>query len=507
MHQKIPALFLILCSIAAAALLLVLGFAAAPHGGAATGAYTALILDETAPDGETAARLNSVLGRSAAGPVLSAASQWVFLDDFGELRQIPLEQYGERLEPFDPRNDGYAERLRSFFVRDGKRFFYIPRAEDLWGTSGWNLEKKVGAALGDIPYTLVYRGWTRPFTFYLVLFAAAAVMALFLLKPPLLAAVLLPVPIGLSLWGAPALALMALLVFMADLLLEPLRELCFSFGRWVPGMRRGEFRTRLVRNCFTPFRLRWFLAPVMLGLYGVLAGIAGLPLRLAALTALCFGVLFLFYLRMEAKQRLSGVHVRFVPVLILESSGKKMIFPRSMLPFVLASCLAVIFSGYFPASGEFSGEIGEQPPLISAAEYWDHLRYQRSFSFLPLGRNEPPRDGFDESDYFQYDLGEDGLIAGMRPYPEQAEGIVPAFPLEGLMAFLGGPDMAGPEFADAGSAANAGVFPGLPPGFSLFDLMPVLLVLLLSIPAIAGLGRGSRKKKKMPMYNEKRIAA
>lgn len=89
------------------------------------GAYAALGLEGAEgefADREVAGALEKALGR----PVISASSQWVLLNSFGGLERIPLEGYGDRLEIFDPRRDGYAEKLTRFFVRDGKRWFFIP---------------------------------------------------------------------------------------------------------------------------------------------------------------------------------------------------------------------------------------------------------------------------------------------------------------------------------------------------------------------------------------------
>ena len=58
---------------------------------------------------------------------VSESTVWVLLDDFSELKQIPLDQYDDFVEPFDPRNDGYAEKLRSFFVQAGIRRFFVER--------------------------------------------------------------------------------------------------------------------------------------------------------------------------------------------------------------------------------------------------------------------------------------------------------------------------------------------------------------------------------------------
>jgi hypothetical protein len=153
-----------------------------------------------------------------------------------------------------------------------------------------------------------------------------------------------------------------------------------------------------------------------------------------------------------------------------------------MLPFVLSSCLALLFSSL---SGGFKGEapVMASPLLISPAEYRTHAEYQQRFSLLPLGRN-----GFDEASYFHYDVDEDGLISKAGLLGEDLSAI-PPFPLETLMDFLG-------ESDSVAGMRNMGVS----------EFVPVLMVLLLCIPALSG-RRGKGKKKGTAIYNDKRIAA
>ncbi|GHV43609.1 hypothetical protein AGMMS49546_25700 [Spirochaetia bacterium] len=507
MFRKIPLLILIPCSLAAAALLLALGFVFTPPGEAGAyvftpqAAYAELRTDESAPDREITDALSILSG----GQVLSESSQWVFLDDFGELRQIPLDEYDQRLESFDPRNDGYAERVRSFFVRDGKRFFFIPLNRNFKGNRGF--EKDIGVVLErlqpGLSWSLESRSRSRPqpLGLYLVLFVAAAITGLFFVKPRLLGAALFPVLGGLCLRGAPGFALAAILCLLGGLLLEPVRELCYSLGegksRSGPRLRQGESRSRLLRNSFGPYRFSWAAFPVLLALYGLAAFAGRVPLVLGTLSFLFFALIFFFFFVAEARRARAGDHIPFIPVLILTPSVKKFNFPQFMLPFALASCAALLFSvflggfsglpGILALSGPEGGvPVTGTPPLIIPAEYQYHVEYQRDFSLLPLGWN-----GFDEAAYFHYDVDKDGLIGKARAEagPGGTSRGIPPFPLESLMDFLGKPD----------SAAGRR-------GMGLFELVPVLLVLLLSIPALGG-GQGKGKKKRPAIYNDKRIAA
>ncbi|GHV12134.1 hypothetical protein FACS189491_04590 [Spirochaetia bacterium] len=419
MPRIIPLLILIACSLSAAILLFALSLSpgdTSAFGAAYTSAYAALTMDESVPDREVTEALNRVFN----GQILSESSQWVFLDDFGELQQIPLDRYGDRLESFDPRNDGYAERVRSFFVRDGKRFFFIPETRDI--------EKKIRAALGDAAWSLEVWNQRRPEQrfrgFYLILFAAAAITGLFCMKFRLLGAVLFPVFGGLCLRGASGFALAAILSLLPDLLGEPVREFCYVL------------RNRKSRSG-------------------------------------------------SGRRGRAVDHIPFIPVPIFKSSLKRLRFSRAILPFALASCLALPVSGTFAAGDGFIEDEPLSPPLISAAEYQAHAEYQRYFSLVPLGRK-----GFDEVSYFHYDMDEDGLLK--EGASEAGVTAFPPFPLEDLMDFLGRPS----------SAVEMR-------GMDVFELLPVLLVLLLCIPVLGGGGQGKGKKKESAVYfdKSKRIAA
>ncbi|GHV02437.1 hypothetical protein FACS189485_02800 [Spirochaetia bacterium] len=514
MFRKIPLLmlrpaFLAAVSLAAGVLLLALSFIQAPSGNADSyrSPYTVLVMDESAPDREITEALNRVF----KGQVLSESSQWVFLDDFGQLRQIPLDEYKRRLEPFDPRNDGYAERLRSFFVRDGQRFFFIPQ--------GGISEKKLAAALEHVrpvpAWSFAYGGaWQRqrqtgllpqslsgtrprPLVFYLILFAASGLTGFFLLKPRFLGAVLFPVLAGLCLQGTSGFVLAAILSFLPDLLAEPVQELCCALSVSGRRLRRGEFRSRLLLNSVAPYRARWVFFPFLAAFYGFAALTGQVPLIFAVLSFLVFTSIFIFFFIAEAGRACAGDHIRFVPVLIIETPEKRLKGSKVMLPFALSACLALFFSSL---SGPFEGEAREAwagaPPLISAAEYQAHAEYQRHFSFLPLGGN-----GFDEDSYFHYDVDKDGLITKARvlegDLSEAELSAIPPFPLESLMEFLG--ESAGP----------AGIEPLVRGGMRdmrVFDFVPVLMVLFLCLPALSG-GRGKGKKRGPAIYNDKRIAA
>jgi hypothetical protein len=85
--------------------------------------------------------------RDAGIGCVSAFSIPVLLNNFDGIREIPLDSYGDYMEAGDPRNDGYAAKLRSFFIAEGKcRFFLEP---------GFRLRRKLEKLLPEFSETWV----------------------------------------------------------------------------------------------------------------------------------------------------------------------------------------------------------------------------------------------------------------------------------------------------------------------------------------------------------------
>jgi hypothetical protein len=479
--------------------------------------FAVLELDVSIPDRETALALKQALGQSIGGAVLSESSQWALLDDFGEILLVPLDQYGERVEPFDPRNDGYAERLRSFFVLDGKRYFFIPLGDSprfgaAFQRSAYrHLELTIREFMGETPYALIFpgegslrtinRGAGRgtqngSYRLHIVFYLLASAAACFLFRPRLLACLLVLPLAGLSLSGSSGFALGAILCLLAGLLLEPARELCFSIRCGGSFRRRGEGRfASMRRNSLIPYRFRWLLAFPLAGLYVLSAILGNLAPPLALGTFVVFWGIFFAYFLIEAGGK--GGHVPFVPVMIM---GGRMdpLFPKVMLPFASASLVSLLISLFAlsfgaPEAGTVPLERGPEgggawPPPISAAEYEAHVRFQTGFSFSPLG------SGFAQSGYFHYDMDQDGLIADVSAEAYGVDGDIPPFSLEGLMIFLEN------QVYMQADISGGGVF-------SLIGCLPALFSLLICLPMFTGPVRRGGGRRKPLLYNDKRIAA
>jgi hypothetical protein len=443
-----------------------------------TEGYGILSLDAARADRE----IGDLLVRGGLENFISESTQWVFLDDFDGLKKIPLELYGEQVESFDPRNDGYAEKLRSFFIREGKRFFFIPLSPGFAGREKGTLTKRIARSLGDIPYSLSIPGNSRPVFWFFSLFLIAAVGTLILSGAPLFYAALLPVLAPLLLAGPPGFALAAVLTGLSVLCREPLREY-FIFRRY----QNRRFSRDPVRDRRGIFRRHGVLLPLFILIYGLVCGIGGIPPVLGLFFFCSSAVVFALVLRAELSRGETLEHIRFVPVAILDFSPRREFFPGAVVPFGLASLLAL-----FPSlTSGFSGPPARENlplsfSLVSSSEYEDHLRFQSSFSLTPLGNRE-------EQDYVRYVRDEDGLISPVPADPREAAGEewegIPPFPLEPLMVFLENAGTGGEEYSTSR------------------DILPACLVLLAGVPALFSSRRGNRKKKKILVYQDKRIAA
>jgi hypothetical protein len=505
--------------------------------------YAALGLDDRGADRETALALEQALDR----PVLSESSQWVFLNSFGSLDRIPLDEYDERLESVDPRRDPYAVRLRNFFVRDGKRWFFIPLDRDIFGplpvlNPGRSLRKKLapvidavagtviddatdtGAARGEVAdtggsFSLLLKPGDRPLLFRILPFALAWPAALFLAgkglpgrrpgprgsgaagrssrRGPGIGGLFLFSPArALSLPARPLL-LLAPPLFVLSLWGAPgcaLLALALYLGAlldpplrelWVRMIRgeNGEVRQKPTLKPYRSYLLRALCLSPLSALILWAGRIPPLP-AILGLTGLF--ALYFFYLGIQTRRRVpeDRPSCRFVPLPILLPCASGRLRPGA--PFALASCLAFILS---PA-GLWRPPPEPWPSPVLERDYTEHVLYQTGFSRRSL--HFSGASGFAPLGYFHYTIGEDGLVAGiLSGGPEtggEDETEIPPFPLAPLSNFLAGwavPD--GPPWVSGGGMAV---------------VSPLLSLALVLLPPGGGGGR-----KKSPATDDKRIAA
>jgi hypothetical protein len=388
-------------------------------------AYAVVIVSEEIPDREIRSRLGDSL--------ISESSQWVFLDDFSGLARIPLDEYGDRILPLDPRNDGYADKLHSFLVRNGKRFSFFPL------NSGLNrgFEKRLPALLAGIPFSLEYIGFEEPLGIFFIIFGIAAGALFFFRYLPFRPRIetmdlilCLPVLIIFAFYGTVGFAFSALLLGLAALLRQPIEELFMIFryrgeGRF---LNKKSEKNRFRRDIYEPFKLNWFLTPVFLAAGTLVVLAAKIPPILFIGVFLIFALLFGLSVRAFSLKGDSQGHIRFFPVSIVKSSLNP-VFLAAMLPFVLAACAAGLSTSALRTAPDTAALTSLKGELISEDEYLAHAAFQSSFSFRPLGRDS-------SEGYLSYSLATDGLINPNSPFSSEKAFNAPPFPLKGLMDFL-----------------------------------------------------------------------
>ncbi|MDR1058279.1 MAG: hypothetical protein LBL43_01900 [Treponema sp.] len=395
--------------------------------------YTVVSVDAALDD----RHIGRLLDSAGLEGYASESTQWIEIDDFGTLRKLPLDTYREEIESFDPRDDGFGERLRAFFVRDGKRFFFIPLGEG--AAEGKNLQRLVFSALGDLPFDVEILAPYRPFSLGHLLFLLPAVLAAIFLSgsPSGFAFQVFPL-LGFVRGGPSALVPAALLASFWALFRDPLNEL-FAPSRYPLGFYAGQgFRGHWER--LKPYGLNLVLTAAFLFLFGFVLLIGDLPpLPACAGLVSSWGLCFLVRAA-EGERQKKAAHVRFNPVFMLPGGVKTVPLLPVASAFGLAVLLSLLAPLLFPVlSYSYSSPSPKEAPavsdprfLISPADYEAHIAFERAFSRRPLG-SDSRGDG-----YFHYYLGEDGLIAGTR---DEGDGggpgeEVPSFPLESLMEFL-----------------------------------------------------------------------
>jgi hypothetical protein len=183
-----------------------------PDEGTGSEGYAVLSVDAGYPDSEIGSRIAAAANTYISVDYSSESTQWVFLSDFDTILRLSVDEYDARLAaiaPFrDPRDDGYAARLRAFFVRDGRRFFFIPFVRPalreevitrLWYRSrsgNRELETALTKTLTGIPFSLEWLGYDRkPLWLYFGLVDVLCVFAILLIRGALLVCAKLPPPV------------------------------------------------------------------------------------------------------------------------------------------------------------------------------------------------------------------------------------------------------------------------------------------------------------------------
>ena len=362
--------------------------------------------------------------------IVSESSQWVMLNTFDSIRMIPLDEYSSRVFPFDPRDDGYAGKLKNVFIEDEKRFMYFPVKTGTWNSS--TLDSEFALHLGDIPFSVEYFGIGRPSYLFFIMYGAASFCVFIICvinrkkhSGILHIITLLPVLASLSFFGAAGIGSAALLLALFIQFMEPLKDF-FTSGK--NSNEKKSFFKRLI----LPYRYYYLILPVfifafiIIGIFFQLKLLFLLFVFIAAFFVLIFSF-YMFSLREHAYAKVSGIHKRFTPVTIVRRMFPEYIFSFYMLPFTAAGLLTLFLLPFMPGSylseTQFNIHVSEQ-------DYFDHLEYQAGFSTRQLGTGAGifPNFFFDSDGLPSIETGQNAPLIDYNDYPP--------FPLKQLMTFF-----------------------------------------------------------------------
>jgi hypothetical protein len=413
--------------------------------------YAMLVLDEEQNDREICA----LLKKHNINNYRSESTEWFLLNDFSGIQKIPLDEYPARLESFDPRNDGYAEKARAVFVREGRRRIFIP-VEGLGGFGPASPEAKIidaleGTAYSSIHFQSVRRNPVANTVIFIIacifLLLAAWKIASVNREPyiALYAILFIPSLALLAGSGAAGFALAALCLGYFQTLRKPI---LFFLAR-----KRYEKKPPLkfaAPEVLELFRFekpngsgegllaeKWTIIPLAALFFGIC--IAG---RIPALTVVCFGLFFtLAFVSVLAAEAMRGRlsrHIPFTFVSIRSASYQKTKYPSLPVPFLAALIIQIIVSSFTGAGAALSldfPDLGKDIELPDKNDWERHLETQQSFGLRNL--NTVPEN---TQNYFHYSLGEDGLIksAEIDRHFSVAREEAPRWALGELIAFIQG---------------------------------------------------------------------
>ncbi|MDR0639618.1 MAG: hypothetical protein LBG27_12085 [Spirochaetaceae bacterium] len=351
------------------------------------------------------------LGEAGIQGVVSESTQFFLLSAWNGVEQVPLDMLDDRLLDSDPRRDGYAQKLRAFFVNEKTRRFFVPLSN--WKNKNVQvIEAAVRDALSGLPVSsIILHDPRSPFlsslsrTFGMV-GKAAVWAALF-------------ITCGL---------------FIPAFFKNFLSDRAYRLSGHHRNIRRGK----------TPVAVSLFLTAVFIasGMAGGVVSVSRFALIVFPFALFLLGWMAPVWFRWKAAGRRG--HILFHPVAMRETKprserGRPLVIIVYLFAIGAAACAASFFIG----SGSEDGQAGFSNEgyggLVSEEEYRAHGRRQTVFAYLPLGVDREE----DAPPYRHYTENADGLYIAAETV-EMEESVIPACPFDSLAAFIegtgGGPD-------------------------------------------------------------------
>jgi hypothetical protein len=410
----------------------------------------------------------SALSSGGLSGIVSESTQWILINDFGEWEKVPLAEYGNRLEPFDPRNDGYADRLRSLFLTGNTRRVYLRRQPSFFSISSQTgFVRTIRSILEGKEYELRLLSSGSAPIFPLLLAACALAVALFASKTFSVLSALVP-SFVLAAFGPGGVASAGFLCAFS---------VAFSraMGEWG---RADSPRLRTLRAFpwVSDHLIPAGLAAVASVAVAMVGGVPLVPSVLALLASVFAASAFSAGSRMVAART---NHVRFNPVSLRSpSSAGVAAVSLAVLPFALSSLVCVPAAFASPASASI-----EPSMVVDQSEYEEHLERQRSFMVTRL------MDAPSEKGYTLFSVDADGFASLSERTAKTMQAPRSELPpVERLLVDLTG----------APSRTTAA---------GLRSLFASLAAVLVSYPAFRSLAKSRRRAKAVAVDSEKRIAA
>lgn len=420
----------------------------------------------TFAEAESDHRIVERLAAAGLVDIASESTQWILLDNFGEAERVPLDAYRSRVEPFDPRDNGYADRLRAFFVNNGSRYLFakVPAYASM-PIGGSIFFKRLTNSLSGLEYRMESLGASRlPIA---AIFAGAISLGLVgVLTGKFRRAVwAMPVILPTSLFGGSGVAVAGFLfiffISLSDFLYSAVSgDGLKSAKRW--------FADRALVSVLT-FAVALFVSLV-----------AAIPFPLIIIGFAATSALSFLEAELTRRNAKSRGRRPFVPVPLSLTIFPRLVFiTRLLLPFALCSFL-VSTVGFFSNRGASEDILKERfPHLPSMTDYKEHLLLQRSF----LPSRLYASGALDE--YLTYGFDEQGLLAAGKPEDELAAYHEALPPAESLLFNA---------FVDQ-------------PRFSWGGLIAVLAIVFAAGTSLVSPRAKRRSNGTWAMLNEKRIAA
>ena len=451
---------------------------------------------------------------------VSESTQWLMMDNFGELEQIKLSEYDERVADFDPRNDGYADKLRTFFINGSERRFYLPKPfvlvdRKIFTQAVSQAISRLNYNIGEDSHTLLDLGSTSLLSIFSIYYILAGIMALtiaaFYSRSLVRALLVVPFILSLSIFGPAGLVASGFLFAMTGHFKDSILEILIRIDRTkdsskcrksVPHLLLSPklWKNHLFRiGTGTSFGLRPVSITPLIALFAflLLSANGAVPWPVSVLSIL-FTLIFIVVEAVLAwSKALNSGHSPFIPLVMIP---RKRLFPlnvtKALAPFAMAATLCLVSDAFlfiiFPSfdKTEVASIAG---PNID--DYETHLEFQRTFSLRRLG------DTVSDQSYMSYELSENGLVireegrggfdtlAKPDPYPVELP------PVERIIKRMNHLPNSGKPFSLSGGSL---AFP---------SILTVAISIFLTAPMLMGKESSRRRSKYAAFLAAKRMAA